>query len=901
MIASASNRLQLRRVAFRPGDSLGPYDILSPLGAGGMGEVYRARDRKLNREVALKVLPTGVSSDPDRIARFSREARLLASLNHPNIGQIYGLEDSTAVQALVLELIEGRTLAERIGNGAMQLDEAMSIAWQIADALAVAHAQGVIHRDLKPANVKLRHDGTVKVLDFGVAKVLEPVPADTADITASALTVPPGETQAGMIVGSARYMSPEQARGEPLDMRTDIWSFGVVLFEMLTGGPLISARTAGESLAAVLHDEPDLSRVPARVRPLLEACLTKDPKQRLRDIGDARLLVRDAEPLPPPRKSFWWVPWAVSAALAVVAGVATWTAWRSERAAANVVRFQIVPQGNIPVSGASAISPNGRYFVYFSTGSDGVMRVWVRDLQSFEDRPLQGTEIVQGAPPPFWSPDSRFIGYDAGGALMKVDVAGGLPQLICRLTTPAVGGSWNRDGVIIFGNTIRGIYRVSAGGGTPAAVTVPDPSRMERAHLMPVFLPDGRHFFYLRVSRSDPTLSGIHLGSLDVDPERQDLTRIIATPTSVKYAPAADGSIGQLLFVRDGNLFAQGFDERRQTLSAAPVLVAEGVYSYLDGAAVSVSDTGVLTYRPAAGESQFSWFDRKGQSLTQFPERGVYGGFSLSSDGSRVVTVRVNPQATASAAMWLLDFAAGTSARLGNSSPSPPVLSPDGSRIVFSSYQSGLESTLMMKTVSTGREDVLFQSEDRLAPTSWSRDGRHLLLSVVDPKTNADIWSLSLEGTPKALPFLRTAAAESQAQFSPPFPSGAQWVAFTSNESGRDEVYLTSFPRPTDHEIVSRGGGHSPRWRSDGRELFYVAGDGMLNAIPISERGVSGQPTPLFRVPRTSASADATGRRLAMPWDVASDGQRFLFTIPSSGATTSAFNVVLNWNSVLPR
>ena len=886
-------------VALGPGQSLGPYDILSALGAGGMGEVYRARDRKLNRDVALKILPPTLSADPDRIARFEREARVLASLNHPNIGHIYGVEDSTPVQALVLELIDGDTLHERIANGAMALAQALPIAWQIAEALAAAHAQGVIHRDLKPANVKLRPDGTVKVLDFGLAKALEPVVAGNAAVTATALSPSPGETHAGVIFGSAAYMSPEQARGEPLDTRTDIWSFGVVLFEMLSGARVFDGRTATESLAAVLHVEPDFSRVPARVRPLLAACLQKDPKRRLRDIGDARLLVRDGDPVSASRPRWSWLPWATTAGFATLAAVTAWAPWREAQVPAQEVRFHIAPQGTVPVSGAASISPDGRYFAYLSTGSDGVMRIRVRDLQSFEDRVLQGTEIRGAAPPPFFSPDSRTIAYDAGGALMKVEVAGGLPQVICTLRNPAVGGSWSSDGVILFGDIAAGIRRVAAAGGTPVAVTVPDPSRMEQLHLMPVFLPDRRHFFYLRISRTDPSRSGIYLGSLDVEPAKQDLTRLLATPMSVKYAPAVHGTTGHLLLVRDGNLFAQPFDERRLQLSGTPAQVAEGVYSYLDGASVSVSHNGVLAYRPASGDSQFSWFDRKGRPLAQFPDRGPYSGFALSSDGSRVVAVRLNPQAPATATLWLLDFASRTSTPLATATPAPPVWSHDGSQIVFASYQPGGGGALMKKQIGgAGNEDELLRYDLSTSPTSWSRDGRHLLFVAIDPDTKADIWALSLEGTPKAAAFIRTNDVESQAQFSPASTGSARRVAFTRNEAGRDEVYLTSFPDATNRQQVSRGGGHSPKWRADGRELFYVAVDGMIVAVPISEQGIPGPPAPLFRAPSPPVSSDATGRRIAMSWDMTGDGQQFLFTVPA-GDTSSASVVVLNWQSSL--
>ena len=889
-------------MALSAGDSLGPYEILSALGAGGMGEVYRARDRKLSRDVALKILPSHVSADPDRIARFEREARVLASLNHSNIGHIYGLEDSTSVRALVLELIEGPTLDDRIARGPMRLDEALAIAWQIADAIAAAHALGVVHRDLKPANVKVRPDGTVKVLDFGLAKALEPVDPENAAATATAPLASPGDTVRGDIIGTAAYMSPEQARGEPLDTRTDIWAFGVVLYEMLTGQRLFARRTSTDSLAAVLHVEPDINRVPAPVRPLIEACLQKDPKRRLRDIGDARLLVRDADGsstvASPIRRA--WLPWVAAAAFATIAAVAVWSPWRRDPPEAPAVRFQIVPPGELPTSGASAISPDGRYLAYLLTGSDGVLRVWVRDLQTLEDRPLQGTEIRQAAPPPFWSPDSRFIAYDAGGALMKVEVAGGLPLKICDLALPAIGGSWNRDGVILIGNVVRGIQRVSEGGGTPADVTVPDRTHGQQSHLTPVFLPDGRHFFYLRASRTDPAQAGIFLGSLEAAPDRQDSTRLLATTTSAAYARAADGGVGHLLFLRDGKLMAQAFDERQLALSGDPVLVAEGVHSYLDTATLSVSDTGVLAYQPASVQSQLTWFDRDGKPIGRHQERGLFSGIVLSPDGGRALAVRINPQATSSTALWVLDFASRPSTRVsGGAAGSSAVWSPDGRRIVFSSNVGGFETTLMQRSISPdlGPEEALFQpGGNRVSPTSWSRDGTRLMYVVVDPRTNSDLWVLSMDGAPKATPFLISEAVESQAQFAPAADGPPRWVAFTTNESGRDEVQIRTFPDAGSPQVVSRGGGHSPKWRGDGKELFYIAADGMVTAVPVTRPGEPpGPPMALFRSPAGSARPDATGRRSAMSWDVSPDGQRFLFAAPSGAGSSSAFTVVLNW------
>ncbi len=644
-------------MALVTGDCLGPYEIVAALGVGGMGEVYRARDRKLHRDVAIKVLPASLAADPDRVARFERESHVLASLNHPNIAHIYGVEETSAVRALVLELVEGPTLADRIARGALQIDEALPIAKQIAEALEAAHEMGIVHRDLKPANVKLRPDGTVKVLDFGLAKALEPVSAINADITASPTIMAPSMTRVGVILGTVAYMSPEQARGEPVDKRADIWAFGVVLFEMLTGAPLFARQTVADTIAAVLHVEPDWSRVPVRTQSLLRACLQKNPKRRLHDIGDAQLLLDQDEPGPVARRGHsGWIPWTVAAAFAIAAAVAALAPWRTTPPAPQPVRFQIAPPGDLPASAASAISPDGRYLAYLASGSDRVMRVWVRDLGSLEDRPLQGTEIGQAAPPPFWSPDSRFIAYDAGGVLKKIDVSGGLAQTICELRQPAIGGSWNREGVILFGAIGGGIMRVSDAGGEVAPATMVDSSRGENAHLTPVFLPDGRHFLYLQVYRTNPERTGIFMGSLDVRPEEQESRRLVATTTSPIYARASDGGPGRLLFLRDGNLMAQTFDERRLELSGDPILVSERVHSYLDTATVSASDNDILVYRSAEESSQLTWFDRQGRLIGRVSEPGLHGGLNLSPDATRAVVVRVNPQVTSSATLWLLDF-----------------------------------------------------------------------------------------------------------------------------------------------------------------------------------------------------------------------------------------------------
>jgi eukaryotic-like serine/threonine-protein kinase len=491
-----------------------------------------------------------------------------------------------------------------------------------------------------------------------------------------------------------------------------------------------------------------------------------------------------------------------------------------------------------------------------------------------------------------------------GGALKKVDVSGGLAQTICEVRQAAVGGSWNRGGVILFGDISGGIMRVSDAGGVPSSITKLDSPRNESAHLTPVFLPDGRHFFYLRVSRKNPEQTGIFLGSLDLRPEEQSSERLVATTTSPIYARSSDGRFGKLLFLRDGNLMAQTFDELRLELSGTPIVVSERVHSYLDTATVSVSDNGTLVYKSATQNMQLAWVDRQGRAVGRVSEPGLYGAINLSPDATRAVIVRVNPQITSNSTLWLLDLASGASSRFASTAGGEAAIwSPDGSRIAFTSGL-GFEHAIMQKpTGGNGEEEQLFRSaEDRAAPTSWSRDGRHVLYVVVNPKTSSDLWVLSLDGTSKPVPFLRSGAAESQAQFSPDPQGPPRWVAFTSNESGRDEVQLRTFPDAQNRLVVSSAGGHSPRWRKDGKELFYVAGDGMVMSAAISDNPFRvAAATPLFRTPQGFATVNATGRRGPAPWDVTPDGQRFLFVAPVEASGTSQFTVVLNWQSGLTK
>jgi hypothetical protein len=519
-------------MALAAGSRLGSYEILAPLGAGGMGEVYRAHDSTLGRDVALKILAESFVQDSDRLARFKREAQVLASLNHPNIATIYGFEASDGIKALVLELVDGPTLADRIAQGPIPLDEALPIAKQISEALEAAHEQGIIHRDLKPANVKVRADGTVKVLDFGLAKAFDPTVASGAGATMSP-TLSIHATQAGIILGTAAYMAPEQARGKPLDKRADIWAFGVVLYEMLTGRRLFEGETVSDTLIAVATKEPEWTRLPAapgtNVRRLLRRCLEKDPQRRLRDIGDAWELLNESGQIsgaPDAHgKGLHRFAWPIAALLFAVAGLLSFIHFReTARPQPELIRFQIPGSENTAALGSPYVSPNGRMIAFAARGPTGRTVLWIRSLDALDARALPGTE--DAAPSLFWSPDNRFVGFVVRGNLKKAAVSGGLPQTLCDLLGFFVGGAWSRYGVIVFGSQGHPLMQVSESGGSPTPLIALDPSH-ENFHADPAFLPDGRHFVYRRVSASNER-SGIYLGSLDLGPEQQSARRLVA-------------------------------------------------------------------------------------------------------------------------------------------------------------------------------------------------------------------------------------------------------------------------------------------------------------------------------------------------------------------------------------
>jgi Tol biopolymer transport system component len=903
-VAAQLAKEQLPMRALNPGTRFESFEILGPLGAGGMGEVYRARDIKLDRDVALKILPATFTDDAERMARFRREARVLASLNHPNIGSIYGMEESNNLCVFVLELVEGPTLADRIAGGAVPLQEALAIAGQIADAMAYAHEKGVTHRDLKPANIKITPEGNVKVLDFGVAKVLQGYENSGSDSSYPPTLAKP-TTLSGMIPGTPAYMSPEQAKAKPVDRRADIWAFGVVLYELLTGGHLFQRETVSDTLAAVLKEEPDWNRIPVKVQPLLRHCLEKDPKRRLRDIGDMYLLLETASI--PGRTRRPWLAWGAVALLLVAAAVLSLIHFRRRPLVSAPVQFQIAPPGSLPQGEAFAVSPDGRHLAFAAPGSDGVARLWIRDLASLEVRVLSDSYPAsvkpRGVVPPFfWSPDSRFIGFQAGGKLAKIEISGGPAQLLSDVQGTVVGGSWNRDGVIVFADNIRGIMQVSADGGVAVPLTTFDPSRKEVVHALPSFLPDGRHFLYLRESSASEE-SGVYLGALNTKPEKQDTRRILTCMSGPIYVPSSDSDSGRVLFLRQGTLMAQPFDLHRLEAFGEVVPIAQQVGSYIGYGLFSASSNGVLVYRSNFGQNyQLTWFDRQGRILKTVAEPGSYNSMALSPDERRVAVSRTNPEDTPNWDVWLLDLTRNTSTRLTYDEARAifPVWSSDGSSIIFDSIHDGEMNLYLTLASGAAGSRLLVEStaeykNDKYA-TSVSRDGGFLLFTVEDPATKGDLWVLPLHGDRKPRPFLRTKFNESSGRFSP----DGHWIAYTSDESGSDDIYVREFSSgsaqgPWDAGgkwLISKGGGTDPRWRGDGKELFYVASDGKLTSVDISAKPMfkAGAPKPLFQLPPGFIGGDVTA-----------DGRRFLVGVPVAQSASVPFTVVLNWQTILKK
>ncbi len=870
------------------GKTLGHYRVGEQLGRGGMGEVYLADDISLDRKVALKFLPDAFTGDPERMARFEREAKLLASLNHPNIAAIYGLEQAEGKRFIVMELVEGETLAQRLSQGAMPVDDALGICRQIAEGLEAAHDKGVIHRDLKPANVMITEGDKVKILDFGLAKALSGE-TQSADASQSP-TITEAMTQPGIVLGTAAYMSPEQAKGKAVDKRADIWAFGCILYECLTGRKAFAGETITETLAAVLKGEPDWQALPAATPPnlrfVLRRCLEKDVSRRFRDAADVRIEIEDAhglaEPTPPVKRS--WLAWSTAALFFLVAIALAFVHFREQPPPAEPVCFQIPfpDRVSLGTTGGFAVSPDGRLLAFSAFGSDGVYRLWLRALSSFEARPLLGTEEdFLGLF--FWSPDSRFIAFNAGGKLKKIDISGGPPLTLCDMSAGFGSGSWNRDGVIIFG-TPKGLMRVSAAGGTATPVTKTSPA--EQGHVLGAFLPDGRHFLYVRVSQS-PESTGRYVGSLDVKPEEQNSKLLLASNSGLVYAPSQNSIPGRILFLRDQTLMAQPFDEKRLELAGEPVSVAEQVGHNTFYAFFSASTTGVLVFRPAAN-SRITWIDRAGQELGKIGEPGDYPTFALSKDAGRLLVSK--EQGFTQRNLWILDLQRGPTTRftLENTRHSDPRWSADGREIVFTSTRDALKLIFRQSLTSANPAQIFKLSGISAGLDDWSPDGRYLLYHDTPL---SDLWAVPLVGDQKPMLVTHSLSGRAdQGQFSP----DGRWIAYNTNESGRFEVKVVPFPPTGDKWQVSTEGGAQPTWRGDGRELYFLRPDGTLMAVDVRPGKLFewGEAHPLFKT-RLNVGY-ATEQYAPAP-----DGKKFIVVTPDSEVATAPFKVVLNWTSLL--
>jgi eukaryotic-like serine/threonine-protein kinase len=861
-----------------------------------MGEVYRALDTKLGRDVALKILNDSFTHDPERLARFRREAQVLAALNHPHIGAIYGLDEVHGQQFLVLELIDGQTLAERLTHGALPLDGALAIAKQLAGALEAAHEKGIIHRDLKPANIALTKDGNVKVLDFGLAKATDLASGAAVDRgQAPTLTSPAMMTGVGVILGTAAYMSPEQARGQPIDKRTDIWAFGCVLYEMLAGRRAFPGATLTDTLAGIIEREPDWSALPPAapltVRRLSRRCLEKDPKRRLHDIADARIELEEpvevaAAASTDHAATGHWTPREVSIAksfgafaTACLIGLASYFFYVYERAPtiAAPTRLSVFTPGQITPQLSATISPDGRQLVFVSTDATGKSMLWVRSLSALDARVLPGTE---NAAHPFWSPDGRYLGFQAAGKIKTVEANGGPVQILADAYGRS-GATWSRNGRILFIPRHGELGTVSAGGGPISPVPV--------GGLWPYFLPDGRHFLYF--VDGPPERRGVWVGSIDSHGTKQLLT----TDVKAAYAPP-----GYLLFVRDEALMAQPFDAERLELTGEPSVIADGVWVAAPAgqASFSVSHSGVLAYVNASlFNIQLTWLDRTGRQIAAIgqPDRWAITP-QVSPDGKHIAIPR-GP--FGSRHIWVVDTSDGTASRItfGSIFDDVPMWSRDGNQILFTSGRADGGIRLYVKSVSgTGSEELLFESPSSVAVQDWSSDGRFLVYAARGQQSPSDLWLLPLSGNRRPSPFLQTPFIKTQAQVSP----DGRWIAYASNESGADEVYVQSFPTPGNKRQASTNGGVQPRWRKDGRELFYLASDQRLMAVRVKLDSTfeADAPVPLFRTRLIPQGSQSLG--LPTAYDVSPDGQRFVVTIPPEDLGPP-ITVVLNWVGALKR
>ncbi len=876
------------------GTQLGPYEIIAPLGAGGMGEVYRAKDTRLDRTVAIKILPTQFTSDPASKQRFEREAKTISSLNHPHICTLYDIGHQDGIDYIVMECLEGESLAKRLERGALPTEQALRFGAQIAEALDKAHRSGIIHRDLKPGNIVLTASGA-KLLDFGLAKELAPIGS-----LATLSTLPPSPvTTEGTIVGTFQYMSPEQIEGRPLDGRSDIFSLGSVLYEMLTGQRAFDGKTQLSVASAIIEREPtpltDLRPLtPASLERVVQRCLAKDPEERWQSGRDLASECRwisqsgsqsaaSAVQIDKGAIHQWqkFLPWALCAVLAATLVAIPLFRQSSQNPAGTSYYFAPF---SFPARDM-AVAPNGHTVAVVGyRQADHVTVLWLYEAGSREVKTLPGTE---GSSFPFWSPDGNSIGFFADGKLKKTDISGGPVQVIADAPTGR-GGAWSKDGVIVFtpsGALIDGLYRVSAGGGTVTRISIPEGE--ENTHRWPMFLPDGKHFLYLAANvsgKEDP--DAIYVGALD-SKEKKFITK--STGNGAYAAP------GYLLFYREKTLFAQRFDAATLELRGDPVaLLTDVAYSVrIARAAYAVTDGGMLVAQSGNGItlSHLEWYDRKGNELGAVGKPAVYSNVSLSPNG-KFVAMDKTDEGNENSDVWTIDLANDALKRLtfDPAIDASPVWSADGKRLLFGSSRTHLFS-LYVKNVDGTEDDRLLSLDNSdksdQYPSDWSADGKFILYDRA-----TELWVASLPEL-ETRPFIKISATVRNAKFSP----NGKWVAYCSNESGKWEIYVTSFPDARGKWQVSSGGGTQPRWRGDGRELFYLAPDGKLMAVPTGSNFDPGTPVALFQA--NARELVATSERFS--YDVAKDGQRFLINTQVKNSDAQPMSIILNWDAALKK
>ena len=881
------------------GATLGPYEVIAPLGAGGMGEVYKARDTRLDRLVAIKVLPAAVADDVERRERFRREGRAISMLTHPHICTVYDVGEDDGIEFLVMEYLAGETLEQRLRRGPLPILDALQVAIEIADALDAAHRLGIVHRDLKPSNVMLTTNGA-KILDFGLARELSANPSGMVSSAPHST-----QTQPGTIVGTIQYMSPEQLEGKPGGARSDIFAFGAIMYEMTTGRRAFDATSQSGVIAAILTATPTSMALLAPMTPpaldhVVKTCLAKDPDERWQAAGDvARQLMwiatnaHSSVESPPPsrRRHDLWV--AATVLLATAAAFLTFVRAREAPAESGLVRFVLPPPEGAEypsyndIESPPIVSPDGRQIAIVAHAIGRPNAVWIRSLDGLTARALAGTEGVPNSSlRPFWSPDSRSIAFFADGKLKRIDLAGGPPQVLAD-APDARGGTWGDDGVIVFAPNAEGpLFRVHAMGGAAAPAT-----RLQTTnsgHRFPTFLPDGRHFFFLSRNVSNFSQVGMDVGAVD----SENVTRVLNFPNAPTNAAYANG---HLIFVRGGTLFAQPFDPMRLAVNGDRMPIAEHVgHDTGTGAMFSVSKNGVLVFRAEAPSpiTQLTWFNRSGRNVGTVGSPASQADLALSRDGSRIALRR---PISASSDVWVMSLDSGTASRLtlegGNYAA---VWSPDGRDIAYGTQRhlanEMVNGVFRKVAASLGEGDLLVRGRTEIHPTDWSSDGRFIVYTDQDPVTKNDIWALPLTGDRRPIPLVRTSGSDTFGRLS----ADGRWLAYTSDSSGHEEVYVQTFPGGRGKWQISPNGGTQPQWRRDGRELFYVSAERQLIAVSVNQRDEgfeAGTQERLFVMPPTYLDDDSF-------YDVAPDGCRFLINAAGSDRT-QRIEVVLNWPAML--